>query len=218
MTLLNSGSWKLTRAVMRRLSGWTVGLSLLQATPGCLSGQTGSIGMVECFADAECEERVRSYALSLERATREFPTFRALSCEEVTTITDEPHTGPACNCIADNGFGPTWVGPSGIGCLVLGRLNTCIYPDSEFPGCTVGDADSCAAVCADLEARYVADRTADHTVIPRTIECRSPYCASVVQIGDQCFTGVTMGAPTGVYDCSLTDDEILSRQREAEGW
>jgi hypothetical protein len=189
---------------------------LASAASGCANGQTGSIGMSECSTDADCDESLRSWALELARPLDSVPQLYAASCEERNVFTDDWHTGPVCECVGPRGVPPIWVGPSGLGCLVGGRLKTCVYADSEFPGCVVGDLDSCKEVCATVEERLVGDSTIEYSVTPRMAECRGSLCASVVQIGERCFTGVTMGSPSGSYDCSLSDEEILSRQAQAD--
>jgi|GEM_PF-5030016 len=197
---------------------WTT-LWLAAVAVGCTShnGQTGSPGAVECSSDADCEERLLAYATQLAEPIPEANTFTAAACTEMNVFTDEWHTGPACECERSDKDGLWPMGPAGVGCLLSGRLETCLYDDDEFPGCSIGDPESCVEVCAQAEARLAVDNSLQYEVSPRSAECKDGSCATVVQIGERCYTGVSGGTPTGDYDCSLSDEEILAQQAAAEG-
>ncbi|MEO7036794.1 MAG: hypothetical protein ABI548_22785, partial [Polyangiaceae bacterium] len=104
------------------------------------------------------------------------------------------------------------------GCDVAGRSGDCLYGCSEFPGCDPGDATSCQALCADLDARLDADAERTFDAALRSAVCTTDGacgCRSVFRVEDHCYAGqAKLDTP---YDCALTDEAILAQAFSASG-
>ncbi len=182
------------------------------------SGQTGSIGQGECSTDEDCWALLEERVAILAGASPVLAELEATACGEYMGSTEAGEiSGTSCECHRSDTNGTVEVAPSGTGCVVTGRMGDCLYDSSEFSGCTVGDIASCESTCAELESRLRDDAGADLEYELRYAKCGRVYCQSVVRIADECYTGLTMGTPTGTYDCSLSDEEILAREGASTG-
>lgn len=178
------------------------------------SGQTGSIGSVECSTDEDCAVLLEDTVARLAEPRTFSATLEATGCADYVGLNENGEVlGPSCECRRSDSGGTIQVGPSGMGCAVAGRMGDCLYDSSEFAGCTVDDPDSCDDVCSEVEARTREDAEAELDYELRYAACAEHYCDSVARLGEACYTGLTMGTPTGVFHCSLSDEEILALDR-----
>jgi len=171
---------------------WGCGSGSQSAPANC---QAEFIGATECSETSECESKIREW-LALEMAgpvvrvpESPEPMVESGGCMQVTVIAgNESTSGLACECQLSPGGGSLSIGPQGLGCFAVGRAGHCLWDDSEFEGCELGDDPLCDQVCDRLLERRLEDdsRTFETELIQ--VACTDGFsCASVAQVDDQCF-------------------------------
>lgn len=190
------------------------------AALGCDSpeGPDGYDGY-QCGRDDECEYAVNTGVAELLRPAANSPVFDVATCQPVS-IPDpaDPNKVSAaqvggdvgCNCTASDGGATLVVFGGSSGCLVYSRSRSCLYASTDFAGCDPKQPDtSCRDVCDDLTmfSSEDASRTFDAKV--RSNRCLDHECAFVVEIDGSCYANRSKQP----YDCGLSDDEILRRER-----
>jgi hypothetical protein len=176
------------------------------------NGQTGSMGALECMAAVECSQRTEARLAMLRTpAPRTFPGLLPGACAATSVITDQAtFSGNACDCAVEGATGSHRVGPEGAGCFVEGRARNCLWDDSEWNGCDPTDPRACVEVCAELQARFVADAAHSFEVQVLASACDEGHCRSAVEVDGRCFVAETR---SGEYDCSLGGEAILDQAR-----
>src|SRR5690348_5782134 len=168
---------------------------------GCDGGQSGAEvatggsdgnvppspgGALECEVDEECRD---SALAELEVFSEPRPTqyeISGSSCQASgVLLEDRQVSGPACTCNFAGG-GSRMLGPSGIGCSVLGRSGECLWSDAEFSGCSITDPHACDAQCAELAERLTADSQRSFQTELVYAGCEQGKCRNVVSIDGQC--------------------------------
>lgn len=156
----------------------------------------------ECTGDS-CLPKCQAAADALAVPATEYEKYTGSACELMGT-TSGP-SKPGCECQLSGGafraLSPEMVDGT---CLFYGRDHSCLYADSEFPGCDPAQADSCAAPCADLQARVEADAKKAVTATVQASACTAA-CHCALKIGDKCF----MDSFHEPLDCSLTAEQML---------
>jgi hypothetical protein len=171
------------------------------------NGQTGSIGQSECSTDADCAAEAEHLLEPLRTPQQNARVVTGGSCGETAIEIDgEWHQGAACDCSTVGG-GSLPLGPAGVPCLILGRGGDCIWDTTDFPDCSQREASFCADACADLNERLEADAARVFDVAVRRARCDEPKCEIVLRVEDRCYVRTI----DRVYDCSLSDDEILEQ-------
>lgn len=198
---------------MRVASLWMAGALL--AVAGCTGGQTGDVGAAECIEDAECVELAEGMRDRLEQ-----PHDREVSYVGSECIRNDWPSPTECRCQAwveggsTGAYGAEWYLGHRDTCDIYGRSGDCTVPSDEFEGCDLDDPTSCEAGCRDAVQRVQEDWDRTFDVEIRTAFCESYYCYAVIRVDDRCH--VRSPSPAGtVYDCSLSDEEILALDAEA---
>ena len=171
------------------------------------NGQTGSIGSSECSTDAECVGIAQARLDALAQAGSVGSTFNQANC-----ITAGLASGPSaivCECTNEGGGSLT----VGLDCARHGRHGECIYPADEFPGCQLGVAESCDAVCSDLQSRLEAAAMQTYATELRSAYCNDYACVSVSRVDDTCHVNSDY---IRAYDCSQSDEDIVAQHREQQ--
>lgn len=120
--------------------------------------------------------------------------------------------GMACTCLTSNGW--LYIGPRGAGCYARGRAGDCLWDDSEFESCTMGDP-ACPAMCEELAKRYAADAAKSFDVDVRYSTCTDSSCHYVLRIEDVCYADRSFESGRR-FNCELSDSEILEREIKAQ--
>jgi hypothetical protein len=172
------------------------------------NGQTGSIGASQCLSDADCENIEQARLDTLKEPQGVGASFAHVDC--IMDSVAGPNVvaqGIVCDC-TNAGGGSLIVG---LDCAQTGRHGECIYPADEFPGCELGVAQSCSAVCEDLQARL--DSAAARTYDAKLLEahCNGGNCTTLSQVDDTCHLD---GDYVHAYDCADSLEQI-TEQRDA---
>jgi hypothetical protein len=103
------------------------------------------------------------------------------------------------------------------GCSEYGRTpSSCVYCESDFPGCSVDDATSCDVVCADMAVRYDAELRKTFSAVSRVARCgEDMLCQYVTEIDGLCYARDPSQKELPTFDCALSDEEILQNQNES---
>lgn len=120
--------------------------------------------------------------------------------------------GMACTCLTSNGW--LYIGPRGAGCYARGRAGDCLWDDSEFETCSMGDP-ACPAMCEELAQRYAADAAKSFDVEVRSSTCEDSSCHYVLRIEDTCYADHSYESGRR-FNCELSDSEILEREIKAQ--
>jgi hypothetical protein len=181
------------------------------------NSQTGSIGQAVCLTDSDC---------GVEGATelqgpRGHVEFVAAACTH--TVSNDGL--PTCECrmrmtrypdaqtVAaelEPYEGTLHPGNRPDRCSEYSRAPGCLYCENEFPGCDIGDANSCDAVCADMTERLELDLQTSLRVSTRLARCVSPSrCDVVTEIDGQCYAGPPESHEPARLDCGLPDAELI---------
>jgi len=99
-------------------------------------------------------------------------------------------------------------------CLFYGRVARCLYRTDEFPGCDLNDADSCTAVCTELQARVTEDAERDITGRVRLARCDEGSCTGGLEVADACYAASPLLPQS--EPCGKSDEEILRAQAQRE--
>lgn len=96
-------------------------------------------------------------------------------------------------------------------CDVYSRDGTCLLAADAFKGCDVDDASSCDAACAHALDAWASDDARTLDVQARHASCAltEHECRYVLEVEGRCHPRSYVKGP--VYDCALSDAEILSR-------
>ncbi|HET8935784.1 MAG TPA: hypothetical protein VFN67_20190 [Polyangiales bacterium] len=121
-------------------------------------------------------------------------------------------TGMACTCLTSNGW--LYIGPRGAGCYARGRAGDCLWDDTEFETCSMGDP-ACPAMCEELAQRYAADAAKSFDVEVRYSTCEDSSCHYVLRIEDVCYADRSFDSGRR-FSCELSDSEILEREIKAQ--
>jgi len=158
---------------------------------------SSTVGEPECSSDEDCAEVCEQYAETFGAPSGP-RSLDAEACEASTIIHGEPgaedsqHIDAGCVCRVLNGGTITIHGEVGLECVYLGHARHCLYHPSEFPGCTVGDASSCAASCADLAERIRVDSETEYDVNVVSGSCiNSSSCDCEWEVDGKCFSTTT---------------------------
>jgi hypothetical protein len=166
----------------------------------------GGEGIWICMQDDECMPSTYPHLTEPVVIAHPFDVFECIAGPE------ECGALPMCRCHADaDGRGGDF-GVLGSDCALAGRAGDCLYSDSEFPGCTIGDSDSCTDVCLEIDARWMADAATTYEVDTRAMRCHGGECQAIVVIDDRCFVGPNLEPA----DCALSDAEIFAAWDVAE--
>ncbi len=178
-------------------------------------GQSGSpVGPAECLSDADCVQIVRNELSPLAQRTTAPTPFTRTECTTISVSIDTKSvSGPACQCWQEGADGSHLVGPAGAGCYAIGRAGDCLWDDTQFAGCTLGTADSCAATCQELTRRQAADAARTFATEVLYAACTESRCHSVVNIDGQCFADRSY-LTAKAYDCALGREAILAEHLE----
>jgi hypothetical protein len=133
-----------------------------------------------------------------------------LSWSECLPSDGPTRTPTTCRCYDDRKNGALLLGvrPE---CDEVDRFGRCLLPPSAFTGCDLAEPDtSCQAACQDLVDRMLAAYAEPAEMRVRYAVCRAYVCDFVFEVDDACFTSF----PGVSYDCSLTDQAILERERQ----
>ena len=120
--------------------------------------------------------------------------------------------GMACTCLTSNGW--LYIGPRGAGCYARGRAGDCLWDDSEFETCSMGDP-ACRGMCEELAQRYAADAAKSFDVDVRYSTCEDSSCHYVLRIEDACYADRSFDSGRR-FSCELSDSEILEREIKAQ--
>jgi hypothetical protein len=183
-------------------------------TPDDGNGQTGSIGASwdECKQDSDCVPRAQDALMALAQPTRSARMFESGVCKQYSVITDEDQvSGHACEC--KQGTGAITIGPVGLGCYAFGRAGDCLWDDSEFAGCKLGETEQCSALCRELEARFAADAARTFAGSVRYTQCDAGTCHNVVEIEGHCYADRSYENGRS-YACELGGEAILTQHLE----
>lgn len=153
-------------------------------------GDIGGVGAAECQDDAECREVVQREVE--HRSAPPFPRdYGHGQCVRGDIGLASSGWGgdfgePSCACGEERTI-VLLSDTSPHECLWHGRGERCVYRTVEFPGCDLDDADSCNAICADLQARIDADAkiAVDGEVV--SARCDRGACAGVLRLEDSCY-------------------------------
>jgi len=200
-----------------RTAGWLVlvaaACSSPEQSPGSgqpvdLGGQTGSpIGQRDCDTDADCAAKAAQRVSELAPAGPVDWTLSRSECLPSDGLARMPTT---CRCYDDGKNGALLLGvrPE---CDEVDRFGRCLLPPSAFMGCDLAEPDtSCQAACQELVDRMLAAGAAPADMRVRYAACRAYLCDFVFEVDGACFTSL----PGVSYDCSLTDQAILERERQ----
>ena len=168
------------------------------------NGQTGSIGGAECLTDTECVAIAQGQLDALAEPSSVGSTFDQAQCI-MAGLASGP-SGIVCECTNEGGGSLT----VGLDCARHGRHGECIYPADEFPGCELGVAESCDAVCSDLQSRLEAAAAQTYESELRAAYCDNDACVAVSRIEDVCHVN---GDYIRAYDCSQSDEDIVSQHQ-----
>lgn len=185
--------------------------AIAAAPPADPNGQTGSIGQSpnECKVDDDCAARAELELEGLANPGRSARMFESGVCDARNVSLQSGNvSGPACVCKQGTGTYP--IGPVGLGCYALGRAGDCLWGDSEFAGCKLGETDQCSAMCEELEARFTADAARSFAGHVRYARCDAGRCNNVVEIEGRCYADRSYERGKS-YACELGDEEILAR-------
>lgn len=171
-----------------------------------------------CYDDADCTQRLDNAVAEL-RQPRGVGSRKLVAAEcEREEPSDACPRPRSCKCIftTTNRLGEVnaeafalGLAAATTGCDYYGRSGACLIAASDFAGCEPGDACSCAAACEDAMRAIDEDNARSLDVEARHAECDG-QCKVVLRIEDRCVVG--WGYPEDpVYDCSLSDEEILRR-------
>ncbi len=152
----------------------------------------------ECSAAADCTPRCNQVLAEVNAPSPTRTTFVSSRCGSTggtapcvgDKCEDASPPGVACFCTMEGNISRIVGKGQGIeGCLQFGRDHSCLYKESEFPGCDVGAAaTSCATVCKDLEGRIQKEAQATHTAQIKEAACvGGGICACVTKVGDACY-------------------------------
>jgi hypothetical protein len=195
------------------------------------NGQTGSPGMAQCFPSGNVGNFNPSCAIDETAWTQPAGSVTLLrsSCGHEVSY----QALPMCQCTlrmarsqvdAATGTIPgpyeivVYPGNRSDGCSEYARTPACLYCEREFPGCSVDDATSCDAVCAEMTARYDAELQKTFTFHARVARCKeNTYCEWVTEIDGKCYAREPQTLEMPAFDCSLSDAEILQHADEYGG-
>jgi hypothetical protein len=171
------------------------------------NGQTGSIGQSECSTDDDCATEAEHLLEPLRSPQENARGVTGGTCGPVAIeVEGEWHEGAACDCSVVGG-GSLPLGPAGAPCVIQGRGGDCLWDTTDFPDCSQEAASFCDDACAELNDRLEADSARVFDVSVRRATCVEPKCEIVLRVEDRCYARTI----DRVYDCSLSDDEILEQ-------
>jgi hypothetical protein len=172
----------------------------------------GNNNMYSCGSDAECSARLQSFVDDL-RTPRTHAPLRLVAADCETRPAECPGT-TFCQCKytmhEGSGVIPGVVGLGLSECDVSSRTTECLLSQHDFPGCSNSDACPCFDACTHAMATMEDDDKRAFDAEARSATCVNSGCRMVFRVADRCLAGREPG-PYDVYDCSLSDDEILSR-------
>lgn len=172
------------------------------------SGQTGSLGPVQCGDAASCQARVQELVDQLQSPAPGPGAVTAKRCTYVFAA-DQGLQGTRCECDLSDGRTAS-LGPQGLGCYMTGRGGTCLLGDEDFTGCDEGETASCEESCQLLQERLEQDAAHPFDVEVLLAECTDEgACASVLRVDDQCFTRDSLRDGVG-YDCALGAEGVFA--------
>ena len=104
------------------------------------------------------------------------------------------------------------------GCLRYSRAHTCLYKDSEFPGCDIQKPDtSCKAACADLQKRIQEDEQKTFSASVQDAHCaRTCYC--LTKIEGKCYlspNGASTSDAHSAQDCTQSAEELVEARNKS---
>jgi hypothetical protein len=187
-------------------------------SPEVENGQTGSIGARECQEDLDCFGgslvrnlapigRVEPVGASCVHLYESLPVCECRMQLTRPALGDEPAASYEVQLYPGNRAG---------GCSEWSIEPGCLYCGSEFPGCSVDDASSCDAVCADMTARF--DREIQKTIqaTARVARCAPGtfHCQVVTEIDGRCYAGQPGRIDAPELDCNLSDAELLEHSAD----
>jgi hypothetical protein len=175
----------------------------------------GGRPVLECEVDSDCiPQRLAPLDISVQLVSAEcthlYEAHPVCACE-IDGIFREPTTGQS-NTVAGQLVPGNRVG----GCSEFGRTpGSCVYCESEFPGCDIADAGSCDAVCADVLERMRVEWARTLPVTTRLARCiKEPNyfrCDTVFELGGMCYAG-PLSFELPPLDCSLSDEELATHR------
>jgi len=181
-------------------------------------GETGSMGARECAASSSCLEVAEARVDGLREPlvlNREIIGTECLARDENSSDNCCFHMPAVCLCYygwdgdQTRDRGNAMILGNRADCDEYGRDQSCLVPASDFAGCDVEDASSCDAPCAELDAKVVAHSAQTFDAEVRSATCTDRgECRVVHRIEDRCYA--SFGYAVTVYDCALSDQEILA--------
>jgi hypothetical protein len=175
-------------------------------------GLGGPIGAAPSCDAMQCAREAEEQARALMTPATWSRELSGGSCEHVEIL--GVAEGMACIC-STGGSGALFIGPEGAGCYAYGRAGDFLLSDQDYEPCDP-EQDTCAAQCQAFEARFAADARASFDVEVRFSSCADDgFCRSVLRIEDRCYADHAY-AVGRAYACSLSDKEILARDKEAQ--
>jgi hypothetical protein len=206
---------------------------------GCDGGQSGAevatggsggddpVGP-ECQTDDICRERALAQLDWLASSRQTSYELAHAACQSYgVQLADRQVSGFACRCSVADGAQQTYMlGPSGVGCSVVGRGGECLWSDDDATGCEREVGQSCDAPCAELAQRLSADAARSFRTELLHAACDQGTCRNVISIDGQCHTtfpyqqslpdAAQAGFLSKSYDCALGAETIL--QADAAAW
>jgi hypothetical protein len=206
---------------------------------GCEGGQSGAevatdgpddpVGP-ECQTDDICLERALTELDGLASSRQTSYQVANAACQSYgVQLADRQVSGLACRCTlaGASSLQQTYMlGPTGVGCSVVGRGGECLWSDEDATGCESPIGQSCDAPCAELAQRLSADEARSFRAELVHAGCEQGTCRNVLAIDGQCYTSfpyhqsfpdaAQAGFLSKSYDCALGAEAIL--QADAVAW